>query len=389
MHNLSAKTIFFFAILVLLAAISSACSDRSPAGEQGVGEATLPRSVATSQPAQPTSPPPENNLEPTAIPPTPTLPPTGMSRSNPYPRSEVVSVPGWEVQVLEVIRGEQAWSLIQSANMFNKPAPEGMEYLLVKLRAKSTSTDDPEPRIQTGIYRVTGDRLIEYFQGSAVPPSPTFDPVLEGRSFSGGETEGWIVYLIGKNEGNLIFLIGEPYGYGHKNKTFIQLEDGASIRVNPDLQTIQPNDLGKDRNNPATISQKVITQDWEITVLEVVRGEPAFAMVKEADELNNPPPSEGREYLAVKMRLRYIGSGDEAVSFEKYAYCATIGDKGQLYVPPTTNDPKPELWVTLYPGGEFEGWVVMEAAVGETGLKLIFDPISDTSGENRRFLALE
>lgn len=388
MRNLSAKTIWLLVILVLLAALSSACSDASPAAQQSAGEATSPQAGAASQQAQPTSPPPANNAEPTAIPPTPTVPPLGMSRSNPYPRSEIVSVPNWEVQVLEVIRGEQAWSLIQAANPFNQPAPEGMEYLLVKLRAKLTSTDNQEQRLQTGIYRVTGDRLIEYFPGGAVPPSPTFDPILEGRSFNGSEAEGWLAYQIGQNEGNLIFVIGEPYGYGHKNKKFIQLEDGAAIRVPADLQSIQPNDLGKDANNPAPISQKVISQDWEITVVEVIRGEQAFAMLKEADEFNNPPP-EGMEYIAAKVRLRYIGTEDEAVSFDKYAYLATLGDKGQLYTAPTTYDPQPELRVTLYPGGEYEGWISMLAGVGETGVKLIFEPMSDTSGENRRFLALE
>lgn len=124
-------------------------------------------------------------------------------------------------------------------------------------------------------------------------------------------------------------------------------------------------------------------------MLEVIRGEQAYTMLKEADEFNNPPPSEGMEYIAAKVRLRYIGTEDEAVSFEKLTDLATIGDKGDLYTAPTTYDPQPELRVTLYPGGEYEGWISMLAGVGETGVKLIFDPNSDASGENRRFLALE
>jgi hypothetical protein len=43
----------------------------------------------------------------------------------------------------------------------------------------------------------------------------------------------------------------------------------------------------------------------------------------------------------------------------------------------------------LYPGGEVEGWVVVQAAEGESGVIAIFEPFLDFAGEETRYLALE
>ena len=70
-----------------------------------------------------------------------------MSRSNPFPATELVSAPNWDIQVLEVKRGEEAWKEIQAANDFNVEAAKGMEYLLVKLHVKSTYADSEEHKL--------------------------------------------------------------------------------------------------------------------------------------------------------------------------------------------------------------------------------------------------
>ncbi|MEW6713296.1 MAG: hypothetical protein AB1403_25975, partial [Candidatus Riflebacteria bacterium] len=120
---------------------------------------------------------------------TPTPAPIGLSRNNPFPRTDLVSAPNWDVQVVEVKRGESAWQDIQAANMFNEVAPEGMEYLLVKIHAKSTYADSDEHSISGCDFDVTGDKLINYTCSMASVVEP--DPQLDASLFSGGETEGW------------------------------------------------------------------------------------------------------------------------------------------------------------------------------------------------------
>lgn len=384
MYHPSRKVTLPFLAIALLIAVSLACGSGTTAPTQ-VGQATNPpESVATVGQAEPTKPPePTNTPNPTPVPPTPTPQPIGLSRSNPYPLSELVPAPNWDVQVLEVVRGEEAWKAIQSANQFNEPAPEGMEYLLVKLHVKSTYTDSDEHTIGSGDFKVTGDRLIKYFTALAVPP----DPPLDGKLFGSGETEGWSAYLVGQGEGNLILVVDELLNFDEDHIRFIALDDGASISVAPELADIQASDSGKERNNPAPSTEKIITEDWEISVLEIIRGDEAWSKIQEANQFNDPP-AEGMEYILAKVHVRYIGTEDNSMQIDGSFFKST-GSASVLYDVPLVVEPNPMLDAILYPGGEFEGWVTVQVAKGETGVALVFEPLFDFSGQNKRFILLE
>lgn len=165
------------------------------------------------------------------------------------------------------------------------------------------------------------------------------------------------------------------------------MDEGASITVAPELGDIEPTDLGTDRASPAPFGETVTTEDWQVTVLEVVRGDEAWQMVQEANQFNDPP-DEGMEYVAARVNVRYISTTDKAETIGGSSF-KTVGSANTLYDLPLVVDPEPALDVALFPGGEYEGWVVLQAAQGETGLTLVFEPLFDFSGKNRRFLSLE
>jgi len=309
--------------------------------------------------------------------------PIGMGRSNPFPRSQAVSAPNWDFQVLEVVRGDGAWQAVQAANQFNEPPPAGMEYLLVKLRVKSTHTDSEEHLIGESDFKVTGDRLTEYSTAFAVSP----DPQLDAQLFAGGETEGWAIYLIGQGESSLILFIDELLSLEGNRRRYVALDEGASISVSPELAAIQPTDLGQDRVVPAPFSQTVTAEDWEVTILEVIRGDPAWATLQNANQLN-APPAEGMEYILARVRVRYISTTDASQGMDDYSF-RTTGSASVLYDHPSVVAPDPALDVDLFPGGQYEGWAVMQAAIGETGLVAVFDPLFELSGRNKRFLSLQ
>ena len=98
------------------------------------------------------------------------FPPVGLSGDKPAQLAEVVSVPNWNVKVLEVSRGDAAWSAIHSADELNEPPPPGKEYLLAKLWVKSTAADDEAHPISQSDFVVTGDRLIKYYTAEALEP---------------------------------------------------------------------------------------------------------------------------------------------------------------------------------------------------------------------------
>jgi hypothetical protein len=314
---------------------------------------------------------------PTATP----LPPVGLSGDEPAQLAEVVSVPNWNVKVLEVSRGDAAWSAIQSADELNEPPPPGKEYLLVKLWVKSTAADDEAHSISQSDLVVTGDRLVKYYTAEALEPEPELNAELS----KGEKTEGWVAFLIDQGEGNLVLILDEVASFREDRFRFIALDEGAAIALAPELDEIQPTELGIDQASPAPLGETVTTEDWQITVREVVRGEQAWQMVQAAEEFNEPPEA-GMEYVLVKIQARYIGAiptGDtiDAIFFQ------TIGSANVLYDYPSVISPEPALSVDLFPGGKYEGWITMQAVQGETGLMLVFEE-SLESDQGRRFLSL-
>ena len=373
------KSIFIAIAVLLIVSLACGSTDNltQPPSTDGQGQ-----SEPSELPQKTNTPQPTNTPRPTL---TPTLVPIGLSRNNPYPLSELVSAPNWDVQVLEVKRGEGAWTDIHAANMFNEPAPEGMEYLLVKIHVKSTYTDSDEHTINGCDFDVTGDRQIAYTCRMASVVEP--EPQLDAKLYTGGEAEGWAAYPVGQGEGNLILVVNESWNFDENAIRYIALDEGASIGISPDLANIQSTDIGLERNTPAPRTEKVITEDWEISVLEVIRGDEAWAMVYETNKFNDPP-EEGMEYIAVKIQARYIGIEDRAENIDNSSF-KTTGSASVLYDRPYVIGPDPELSVSLFPGGEYVGWVIVQAAKGETGLMLVFEPLFDISNKNQRFISLE
>lgn len=315
----------------------------------------------------------------------PTLAPLGYSRANPYPGTEVASVPNWDVQILESKRGVDAWNDIQAANQYNEPAPEGMEYLLIKIHVKCTYNDSDEHSISGYDFDVTGDKAILYTNGMASVVEPT--PELDAKLYAGGETEGWSAYLVGQGESNLMLIFDEMWSFSENSKRYIALDAGASIEVPSDLRTIPPSELGKDRKSPVPFNERLVTEDWETSILEVVRGDAAWNLVLNANQFNEPP-SEGYEYIAVKFFVRHIGTEDKSNSIDGFFYNLT-GSANILHDLPSVVDPDPALDVSLYPGGEFEGWVVFQSIIGETNLMFAFEETWNFDDTKVRYLALD
>lgn len=322
--------------------------------------------------------------EPTSVPeptPTPQLEP-GMSRNNPLTITDVVEAPHWTIEVLEVVRGDEAWGMVQAANQFNEPPSTGMQYVLVRLKATSTYADADSHLISQADFGLTGDRLILYDYASVVVP----EPELNAELFTGGETEGWVGFMAGADESQLMLVVDELLNFEDDRYRFIALDESASIGVDATLFDIEPTESGSTRANPVPPGSPATTDDWEITITEVVRGDEAWTNVQSANQFNEPP-ADGMEYVAVKLLVRNISTNDRPSNIDGSSFELT-GERNILYNWPSIVDPEPTLDVDLYPGGQYEGWTVMTAGVGEEQLLVRFEPFFEFSNDNVRYLAL-
>lgn len=132
----------------------------------------------------------------------------GYSRSNPvtintpltttfgYSWSQMVDA---EITLLNVKRGESAWSMIKEANMFNDAPAQGKEYLLAKFRFKVIKTsDDKSYRISDYYFDAVSSEGVVYSSPWVVGPEPS----LSKEVYAGGSSEGWIVFEINQNDIN-------------------------------------------------------------------------------------------------------------------------------------------------------------------------------------------
>ncbi|MED1412901.1 MULTISPECIES: hypothetical protein [Bacillus] len=106
-----------------------------------------------------------------------------------------------EVSIQEVLRGEQAWKLIQQENQFNKAPADDMEYVLVKVKTKVVDADTADFAYRSddimNTEYVSADGKVYQLDTEHHPIIPT---PLQSEVFKGAEAEGYSVQYIKKND---------------------------------------------------------------------------------------------------------------------------------------------------------------------------------------------
>jgi len=114
--------------------------------------------------------------------------------------------------------------------------------------------------------------------------------------------------------------------------------------------------------------------DAKITVLQVVRGEKAWEIVKGTDASNKPPDA-GSEYLLARIRFEFSARTSPShyrYTIEEGQFTATSSDGKEYAAASFAEPPKPRLSGTLAPGGALEGWVAFQVPRKSDKLLMIF-----------------
>jgi hypothetical protein len=99
--------------------------------------------------------------------------------------------------------------------------------------------------------------------------------------------------------------------------------------------------------------------DVKITVLEIQRGEKAWATLKSTSP-SNTPPNPGFEYLIARIRFEMLSkTGNYTVSPD---YFTASNSDGKEYETFPTQHPKPALNGRLWGEDSMEGWIAFQVA---------------------------
>jgi hypothetical protein len=110
--------------------------------------------------------------------------------------------------VLRVVRGYEAWNLIQKASETNKPPETGFEYILAHIRiAFNAAENKVSPyTLKPEVFKVYDTSDHAYACPNVLPPKPA----LIGKVFYPGDSsEGWVPFLVSKeHERPFMFFTG-------------------------------------------------------------------------------------------------------------------------------------------------------------------------------------
>jgi hypothetical protein len=349
-----------------------------------IAEATIGSVASTAAPAQAPSAPAQ--AEPTSAPVLVESDAPG-TRAAPFPPDALVPFGGWQVGIIEIIRGEEAWQRVRAANQFNKPPPDGMEYVLLRLDLRTTTADAGERQLYP---KLVGEHRIEY-ASSGVAPEPRITTTLPGNT----QSEGYIPFLVGAAEANLLLKLDQLSGPDDLEPAFIALEPGSTLPDDPALAAIEPNQLGVDHREPAPLGTTAILEDWEVTVREVIRGDAALERLSERSSDFERPVAD-REYALVYLTARSIGTQNDSVRLSRTNIDSVLTDDpntppGRISSPSVYLLPEPVFEAILFPGGVAEGWVIIELPVAAPGALVFRSSFLSRTDDplNTRYLALE
>lgn len=146
--------------------------------------------------------------------------------------------------------------------------------------------------------------------------------------------------------------------------------------------------LGKSLSTIVEFGEQYVTGDvpyeMRITIVRVLRGAPAEALVKSASP-SNPRARAGFEYVAARVRFEFsarVSPANDSYTLDPSQFPA-ISPDGAAYPPASlVAQPKPGLHARLRSGDSVEGWVVLLVPRGDRTPLMLFIPNLGTTSHS-------
>ena len=146
----------------------------------------------------------------------PISPEVGHSKPNPAPIGWPVRVAGrnlggredtiHEIQTVAVIRGDRAFEILQLVNRFNREPAEGMEYVLVLVRARYVKGPvDATDYFSYEDFRTISGEGLSYVTPYFLWPA---QPVLASIMYPGALVQGWTTWQVATDDPNPVLTFG-------------------------------------------------------------------------------------------------------------------------------------------------------------------------------------
>ncbi|MEC1520717.1 hypothetical protein P9D43_01560 [Neobacillus niacini] len=105
---------------------------------------------------------------------------------------------------------------------------------------------------------------------------------------------------------------------------------------------------------------------FDLTVVEVVRGEAAYQQLRSMNEFNEPAP-EGYEWVLAKTKVKFVESETEDLAFhiDGIMNFDMVSESGDIYSGDIVGSTEPDFSFEMYVGNEKEGYISGLVKTGE------------------------
>ena len=300
-------------------------------------------------------------------------------RQNPFSAETPFISEDWQIEIKEKLRGAEAIQFLEANDAYFEPPQSEKEYYLVQIAGRYLGDSATPQLLDFNNFRLTGD-LKQLYE---LPSVSLVDGELNRYFYPGGQAMGWVILEVGAGESNLL-LAFDPDGDGPDSADYIALDQGAKIVT--EFTPPAPNEVGNSADTPATADQTIITSNYELTPLELLRGEAAYQFLQTVSPYN--VPLEGNlEYITMRLATHAIYQSEQPFLLDGDDFQIVASD-GTRYTAPYTIAPTPSLFANLFSDGKHEGWLVMQLPQGDSQARLLFD--NNTAEPNDdRYIALD
>jgi len=299
----------------------------------------------------------------------------GLTRADPAPLGAVVQAGPVELQVIDVLNGQEAVAAVLAASPTNVEPREGMTYVAVNLLARNTGS---QPLwLDNDDFALTGDSgLVWRFLGSQPP-----DPALNVTLNPGEKTEGWVTFGIPSEESSFLLIFDSLEIGGSWADRVLASQEGAQI---PDLsqRAAAPNDAGNDVSTALGIGQAAVTDQWSVELLDVVTDAAAFDLVDYrtgALGVGDATGEDGSVWIALRFQIQNVAAGGALAYFPANAFVLVDDAGNPLLDVATLTPPRPDAAGGYYPGAVRDGWVMFDVPLDYATAKVRFLPFAHTA----------
>jgi len=300
----------------------------------------------------------------------------GLTRVDPVPLGERGLAGPIELQVRDVLIGADAVDAILAASPHNLAPRDGSTFVAVNLWARNAGTLPQS--LSNDDFALTGDSgLVHRFLG-AQPPDPALATTLAPRE----SAEGWVAFAASAQEGSLLLLFDSLTIGGDWADRVLALQDGARI-ADETRPVAARNQAGVDAASPLGVGEAAITDQWSVSLLDVVSGAPTFDLVDYrtgALGAGDAAGEDGSIWVALQFEIQNVAAGGEAAHFPANAFVLVDESGEPLLDIATLTPPYPDATGDYYPGATRDGWVMFDVPVDYAAAMVRFLPYAHTTG---------